>query len=92
MKQRAREEREERDSPVGAPSIICLDWMPAWYWEHSLINIQDRVEGVMLDELASFPLRFSDLLLSLNSQTSLVEVFKNQNQDYSAEVYGSAVL
>lgn len=32
------------DSPVGAPSIICLDWMPAWFWEHSLINIQHRVE------------------------------------------------
>lgn len=29
----------------------------------------------MLDELASFPLRFSDLLLSPNSQMILVEAF-----------------
>lgn len=41
----------------------------------------------MLDELASFPLRFSDLLPSPNSQMNPVEAlaFKNQNLDNSAE-------
>lgn len=37
----------------------------------------------MLDELASFPQRFSDLLLSPNSQTILVEEFlRTKNLDY----------
>lgn len=43
-KQGSKRKKERRNSPVGAPFIICVNWMPAWSWEHLLINIQDRAE------------------------------------------------
>lgn len=66
--------RERSDSPVGAPFIICVNWMPAWSWEHLLINIQDRVEdaeGCWMTETAS---KWTSAWLCCRTFTSLQQL------------------